>query len=1276
MSDNNGMEDVSSSTDKEVNTVNDDKEKNEIYSTKRKITHIIRQNPLVHLGEKSEKPTFFEKVKRAFSTEDTYSGGFIQDEEPYDGGLLGDKDDIFGDFVNKLKNAKALKDKKSSESSNTPSNFNSEEEIKQKPAVESSTSLESEEEFEIISSFLDSDSESEAAELSNEFNESNDPEIEIISREAVEPVAKLTEAAVNNDDGEYSEVNQPLDGERMSTQDDFSRKVESDELSETVSEKTEDLESVPVEFDAEYNQENVPVEFNTEDNRESVPVEFDTENEVISDIYADSIINTPELEDNKILNDKNTVNVSDQTDDKITNDSNVDENKESVKDDKATVGDAVNNSVKKVRNTSAAVAGKVKNVLGSAIGKLGEVCTESKLKLIELWNQKDLGKDEALTEESENTLAAEIYGGDVSDETKSNEAELVIASESRKKAEEVPVYESSEKANARELSDDESEEKIPTVEMKVIKNESSATIELDAAEVRKNLNIIVNEEDKSNDDFEILLEEPSILTSGSEQSESPIENKENEAVSVDPVSEEPVMTEDEQRQQADNRKVLDKVKEYEQKSKSQPMVRDYEKSAKAYEKEFGEVKPVTQIEVTNYLPPGQAEEIKVKAGKFSESVRAEYEFYIGYKRLQSVAKKQSKSAEQPITDKNTSDFTDKSSDYYEDSFENLSSVNREKSDDASVSNKRDKTGSKQVEYKSEKDQDRIKKYILKDLKKSRTEFTVSLFVTAAMFILFCFKGKFAATTAEMSAGETGAERVFALLNLLLFSGVLFVCRDILKAGLLPLKKLKVSADTSLALACVVTAFQAVLVLIAPVFFFTQSLNVYTLLATLALTLNACGRYLTAKRAKSNFAFVISSFNKYTARFYHDPRMTAKILSNTSIKSSKIVFQKRTNFLKNFIKLTYADDEGENMSVKFVLPATVISVTVSIIYAVLSKSFMGAFSVLSVMLCMAVPLCCRLLGALPTYQLSKNALKNQAMVVGYPAVEHFSDSCAIMIDAKELYPEGSVHMNGIKTFSGRKIDDALFAAAAVMVNAGGAMAGMFDGIIQGKKEDVLPPVESLVYEDEKGLIGWVNNERVLVGNRFLLEKHGIEPPSMSYEKKYRSNGDEILYLATSGELVAMFIIGYSANRRVMDALRRMESNGMSLLIRTVDVNITPERISRDFGIYHETVKILPTALGNIIRDEMIGKEKEAPTYIATKGGVVPLGRAVSGCIKAKRDISLSIAIQIIGVLISLLLVTMIVLFAGIQQIGAMELFVFSLFWVAAVAVVPIIQKTKF
>lgn len=1218
MSDREDFEEISAVKDADDNSVGE----TEIYSTKRKITHIIRQNPLVHLGEKSEKPTFFEKIKRAFSTEDTYSGGFI-DDEPENGGLLGDSEDVFGNFISKLKSSKSAKDKNDNLQTDAHiSESKNDSYVGEEPDGnlnnEFDNSFESEEEFEMISSFLD-DRDIEKEEDKYKENHSENDE-KINDEEADDAVIVDT-----SDNSEFSEPNEESADENS---DDIVTKLD-ESVKEDDSTVSEDISS---DEEAESKAEPSVFEFEVEDEDESTETTAytDTENTEITNV-------TEESEEQAV--------------------------KETAKSDK-------------VMEKAAALTNKIKNDFSRVGGKIKLSLSGAKNKIFEMWNSREEKPEPKDSEMPEQTADEENNGGDVlyaeifgeDDEPIPSVTEIISKSDN--------VIEETEKHEEKKTENEKEPEQNP-VQMTVIKNETYATKEIDISEVRKNLNVISSESEKDkseDDDFEILLEEPSILNETPEEKEerlADILTEDEKSAEAEPKKAESELFEDflseEEKQIEANRKVLDKVKEYEDKAKSLPKNPQHsEKFAKAYEKEFGEVKHIENIEITDYMKPGQAEEIKVKTGKFSESVRAEYEFYIGYRRLQNVAKSQSKAAK-PIEEEKISDSVD---------FENIASEVKNKDTDNKKDTNTEGRSEKhnRVEYRSEEDKERIKKYILNDCKKSKTRFTLSLLLTAVMFLLFCFNGKFAATTAEMAAGETGAERVFALLNLLIFGAGLFVCRDILKDGIKPLKKLKVTADTSVSAACTVTLLQSLLVLIAPSFFFSQSLNVYSLLAMFALTLNSLGRHMTAKRAKGNFSFVISSFNKYTARFYHDPRMTAKILSNTSIKSSKIVFQKRTSFLKNFIKLTYAEDEGTGMSEKFTIPSAVVCLVVSVLYFVLSKSFMGALSVLSVMLCMAVPMCGRLLGALPLYQLSKNSLRNQAMVVGYPAVEHFSDSCAIMIDAKELYPEGSVHMNGIKTFSGRKIDDALFAAAAVMVNAGGAMAGMFDGIIQGNKEEVLPPVESLVYEDEKGLIGWVNNERVLVGNRFLLEKHGIEPPSIDYERKYRKGGNEILYLASSGELVAMFIIEYSANRRVMDALRRMESNGMSLLVRTVDVNITPERISKDFGIYHETVKVLPTALGNIIRDEMIGKEKSEPALIATKGGVVPLGRAVSGCIKAKKNISLSLAIQAIEILLGLLLVTTIVLFAGIQQLGAIEMFIFCLFWSVAVVIAPFIQKS--
>ena len=46
------------------------------------------------------------------------------------------------------------------------------------------------------------------------------------------------------------------------------------------------------------------------------------------------------------------------------------------------------------------------------------------------------------------------------------------------------------------------------------------------------------------------------------------------------------------------------------------------------------------------------------------------------------------------------------------------------------------------------------------------------------------------------------------------------------------------------------------------------------------------------------------------------------------------------------------------------------------------------------------------------------------------------------------------------------------------------------MIKGKTE-MLYPVESYIYEDGLGLSGWIENKRVLFGNRALMESHSIE-----------------------------------------------------------------------------------------------------------------------------------------------------------------------------------------
>ena len=893
-------------------------------------------------------------------------------------------------------------------------------------------------------------------------------------------------------------------------------------------------------------------------------------------------------------------------------------------------------------------SGKEDKKQGSALGKFKSAVSAAKSKLFKLWNTKS---DGSVVGSEENTHEPEEKKNIPEDNQVIDITEVTSGSgnnEPEKPVEDIKISEPTTADIENSETDEKPNNDMPPkiIPMTVIKNENASVVPIDREKVRESLSVIERDQKPP---------EPDILT-------------------------------DEQKHQLEmNQKVLEKVKQYEEETaekREELRKARAERSAKAYEKAFGTVDPITEIEITNYIDVEPEEIIKVKAGKFTESVRSEYEFYVGYTRLKNVAKKQTrveppkpevkapapaKAAPTERTKLDESSYAEFSEDKFAKSRDKLDSISKRL-------DYKDSKHPEGLEYRTEDDAVEIKKLLQENLKKAKMKWNLSLGLTFAMFVLCCIGGAF-----TVGAGEEAKDssmRAFAFINLAIYGAMLYNCRGIIIRGLQPLKKIRSNSDTGFAVAAVVTAFQSVLALITPTPFFRQGLNVYTLIVMLALAMNSLGKQRNADRISSNFRFVSDSSQKYTGKFFHDQRMVATLLSGTRNDKSELVFQKKTAFLKHFMKLSHSPDPGENLADKFSLPTIVFSLIISIVYLFLSKSFTDTISVLSIMLCAAVPMCSKALGAVPLHKLAKNSLANQSMVVGYQAVDSFSESAAVMLDAKELYPEGSVHLNGIKTFDSRRIDDAMLAAASVIITAGGAMAGMFDGIIQGDKQENLPTAENVIYEDGKGLIGWVNNERIFVGNRQLLRSHGIEPMTEEYEAEQKVDGDEILYLACAGELVAMFIVGYSANRRVADALRRMEANGMSMLIRTTDVNITAERIAKDFGVSHRSIKILEQKNSNVVRDEMIGKEKSSPAFVATKGGVTSFGRAVSGCIQTKRNISLSLAVQVFGVLLGLLIVTVIALVSGVHHIGAVPMFFFYLFWVAAVlGAPPIMQKIQ-
>ena len=98
------------------------------------------------------------------------------------------------------------------------------------------------------------------------------------------------------------------------------------------------------------------------------------------------------------------------------------------------------------------------------------------------------------------------------------------------------------------------------------------------------------------------------------------------------------------------------------------------------------------------------------------------------------------------------------------------------------------------------------------------------------------------------------------------------------------------------------------------------------------------------------------------------------------------------------------------------------------------------------------------------------------------------------------------------------------ATAVLREGRSPIASVFDELVAEYK-GIFPSVESVMYEDKSGLVGWIGGERVLIGNLTLMNRYHITvPEDVSVRKQ---SGSEIAYIAVSGQAVAVLILSYIA-----------------------------------------------------------------------------------------------------------------------------------------------------
>lgn len=670
-----------------------------------------------------------------------------------------------------------------------------------------------------------------------------------------------------------------------------------------------------------------------------------------------------------------------------------------------------------------------------------------------------------------------------------------------------------------------------------------------------------------------------------------------------------------------------------------------------------------------YRPDEPRNILNVKAGRFSEVVANEYEEYVRSKNPSVIA--HVLRPEPTIVDEEIAPTEEKHKDNRPISEKVISALvgifSKDESDDNDTVKEEN---SKPVEdYTGEEDEKSILYELNHNIRKLFMRSLLSGIIAAVVVVLTIVTRIF---PSAICSAVPFAPAAYAILLFILMAASLVLNRVAMLSGLSPLVHIKGNSDTAVAV-----AGAAGMVQIIVSFFCLGDLNgfhvnYYTVIPMLAFFANNVGKLYMVLRVKDNFKFVSSKGQKYASKIYNNESVAMQMMSGTAADRPIIAYQHKTEFPSNFLKISYAPDPSEDLASKLAPITTIASIIIAVMYGVVKLSFADALNAFALITAVSVPVATLLSVNAPVRKLCKTLLSYGSMLSGYPSVKQFCDSTAIMIDANELFPAESISLEGIKTFEEYAIDESLLCGIAILKEAQNPIANAFDSVV-AETEETLPEVESVLYEDEIGLVGWIKSERILVGSRTLMEKYSVEVPNMEYEEKYTSQGRQVTYLSRAGRLVAMFVTRYTPDAQLKAEMQRAETNGISFLIRTTDYNVTNDLVAKLYDLFYRSIKVLPTGLGNVLREAEDTVEETSRSYLITNGKAASLARAVTGCVKIKHNISLSIIIQLIAVIFGLLVASTLSLYAGVQVMGSLEVLIYALFWGAAAVFAPAVQK---
>ena len=494
-----------------------------------------------------------------------------------------------------------------------------------------------------------------------------------------------------------------------------------------------------------------------------------------------------------------------------------------------------------------------------------------------------------------------------------------------------------------------------------------------------------------------------------------------------------------------------------------------------------------------------------------------------------------------------------------------------------------------------------------------------------------------------------APAAFYAANLLLFAASLFVGYPVLRDGLTGLRG-RPSADTMPALAAVAALLQAVVAMLnANAYRSTEGIGLLTGMAALGLFLALVGSRVMLAAVQGGYTLAAEGGEVRGAYRTRDKDLIRALARDLEQKDPWVLLSRPVQTASDeFVEQSLSEHASERRARKVACILLAAAVLSGVAFLLFGGGINCAVAAAAAVLCMGAPLSSVLVPGLAALRLQRAAAAVGAVVPGWAA--------------DDLFTADSVTLEDIRIFKGGRIDRAILYAASVLNESCDTLRGLFSQIIEDRT-DILFPVKDLEQHTGLGFSAWCDNNRILIGTRRYMEQEGVTLPEQDYEDSHSKNGElQILYLAVSGNLHAMFVLRYVGGRNVARSLASLQRENIRLLVTSKDPSLTARHITEAYHLPEGMVTVLDGEQCQAIEAADAAPEKPKCCLYHHRG-FASLTGGLQAADQAQNAETSATTVQLVSVCFSVFIAVLLTYAGSIWQLSIATVLMYQAAWSA-------------